>query len=309
MLLELTSLDAYCEAIEVMRVRGAPLIGVTAAFGLAAALRDGHPLESAKARLLGTRPTAVNLAWALERVAAAADSPEQALAEAQAIASEDIDACRAIGEQGLPFLQSLAADRSGPVNVLTHCNAGRLATLEWGTATSPVYLAHQRGMPVHVWVSETRPRNQGASLTAWELAQAGVPFTVVADNACGTLMQSGRVDCVLVGSDRTAANGDVCNKIGTYPKALLAREHGLPFYVALPMSTIDYDCPDGGQIPIEERAADEVLIAPGGTSLSVDGAAAWNPAFDVTPADLVTRIITERGAVPASAEGLRQLRD
>ena len=309
LLVELASLDAFCDAISAMRVRGAPLIGVTAAYGLALAIRAGVPARQAADALRATRPTAVNLAWALQRVldvSATAEEPAAAALEcAHAIAREDSEACRRIGEQGKPLLEALAGE--GPVNVLTHCNAGRLATLEWGTATSPIYLAHQEGMDIHVWVSETRPRNQGSSLTAWELAEAGVPFTVVADNACGPLMQSGRVDCVLLGSDRTAANGDVCNKVGTYLKALLAREHGLPFYVALPMSTIDYNCSSGAEIPIEERAAEEVLMSSQGEALSVAGATAWNPAFDVTPANLVTRIITERGVVPASAEGLRQL--
>lgn len=308
-LLELEALEDFCDAISVMRVRGAPLIGVTAAYGLALAIRQGLPAKEAAEALRLTRPTAVNLAWALERVLGEISGAENpavaALESAHAIAREDADACRMIGEQGLPLLQALAG--RGTVNVLTHCNAGRLATLELGTATAPIYLAHQAGLDVHVWVSETRPRNQGSSLTAWELAEAGVPFTVVADNACGALMQSGQVDCVLLGSDRTAANGDVCNKIGTYLKALLAREHDVPFYAALPMSTIDYSCETGADIPIEERSAEEVLLGGGGESLSVTGAAAWNPAFDVTPAAMVTRIITERGVVPASTHGLRQL--
>lgn len=324
-LAELRTLSEFCDAIATMRVRGAPLIGVTAAYGLALSLRDDptdETLQTARATLLATRPTAVNLRWALDRVRASLvdtapdDWFERALAEAQAIAAEDIAACRAIGEQGLPLLASLAGATSGPVNILTHCNAGRLATLALGTATAPIYLAHKRGLPVHVWVSETRPRNQGASLTAWELQAAGVPYTVVADNASGALMQTRRVDCVLVGSDRTAANGDICNKIGTYMKAVLAREHGLPFYAAVPLSTIDWSCPDGSAIPIEERAGSEVLSI--GTvdgegnavslPLSVAQAIAWNPAFDVTPARLVNAIITEAGTVPASQAGLAGLR-
>jgi methylthioribose-1-phosphate isomerase len=310
-LVELRRLEDFCAAIATMQVRGAPLIGITAAFGAAFALRAGPGLEEAVARLKATRPTAVNLAWALERVAAAvrdSDNPAAAaLAEARAIAAEDVAACRAIGEHGLVLLQTLATG-TRPLQVLTHCNAGRLATLAWGTATAPIYLALERGLDVHVWVSETRPRNQGASLTAWELAEAGVPFTLVADNACGALMQSGEVDCVMVGSDRTAANGDVCNKVGTYPKALLAREHGVPFYVLLPTSTVDAACARGDDIPIEQRDAAEVLTAPvGGESLTVPGAAAWNPAFDITPAALVTSLVTERGCVAASTEGVQSL--
>ena len=305
-----------------MQVRGAPLIGITGAYGLALALAEdskAEALEHAIARLAATRPTAVNLGWALERVRKVLETvpagqwPTVALAEAHAIAREDAAACRAIGEHGLELLTSIGLAPGRPLNILTHCNAGRLATVEWGTATAPIYLAHQRGLPVHVWVSETRPRNQGSSLTAWELGEAGIPYTIVADNAAGALMQAGRVDCVLVGSDRTAANGDVCNKIGTYPKAVLCREHGLPFYAALPLSTIDFDCAEGRGIPIEERAESEVLALDAGGSaqtipLSVPGARAWNPAFDVTPAGLVTAIITEAGIAPATVEGLAALR-
>jgi methylthioribose-1-phosphate isomerase len=322
-LAELRALPDFCRAIVDMQVRGAPLIGIAAAYGLALALRDSstpQTLAMAAAQLNATRPTAVNLSWALQRVKHAVEDaspphwPALALAEAAAIAQEEIDACRRIGEAGLPLLESLAG--RGPVNILTHCNAGRLATLEWGTATAPIYLAHQRGVPVHVWVSETRPRNQGVGLTAWELQEAGIPYTVIADNAAGALMQAGRVHCVLVGSDRTAANGDVCNKIGTYMKAVLAREHRIPFYAALPLSTVDWDCTDGGRIPIEERAESEVLavsLCDGqgeavSRPLSVAGARAWNPAFDVTPAALVTAIITEAGVAPATPEGLSRLR-
>ena len=294
-----------------MQVRGAPLIGVTAAYGLGFALRQHEDLQQAAMRLRETRPTAVNLAWALRRVSAVAvssDAPaDAALAEASAIAREDIAACRAIGEHGIALLEALATG-AGPVQVLTHCNAGRLATLQWGTATAPLYLAKARGLDVHVWVSETRPRNQGASLTAWELAQADIPFTVVTDNAAGALMQAGRVDCVMVGSDRTAANGDVCNKIGTYPKAVLAKTHGVPFYTLLPVSTVDKQCASGRDIPIEERAPAEVLQSPvSDEPLSVAGAEAWNPAFDVTPAHLVTALVTEQGVVAATPEGVASL--
>ena len=262
----LDSLPAYCHAISAMQVRGAPLIGITAAYGLAHALA-GDPsdrgLQQARQQLLATRPTAVNLAWALAEVASAVSplaAPERAaaaLALAHRLRAEDIANCARIGEQGLALLAPL--QRGERLNVMTHCNAGWLATVRWGTALAPVYKAHAAGLPVHVWVSETRPRNQGASLTAWELQRAGVPYTVVADNACGHLMQCGEVDCVIVGSDRTAANGDVCNKVGTYLKALAAREAGVPFFVALPESTIDWSCDSGAAIPIELREAAEVL--------------------------------------------------
>ena len=272
-ILELRELDEFCRAIADMQVRGAPLIGVTAAFGLAfEALREPEleHLRQSAARLLATRPTGVNLQWALQRVQAIAGAAEEAergaiaLREAITMVEEDVADCRAIGEHGLPLLRELQAHRGGKaLEVMTHCNAGRLATLGWGTALSPLYLAHEIGLPLHVWVSETRPRNQGASLTAWELAQAGIAHTVIADSAAGYLIQAGRVDCCLVGSDRTAANGDVCNKVGTYLKAIAARAHDVPFYVALPVSTIDWDCPSGAQIPIEERSGEEVLSMSG----------------------------------------------
>jgi methylthioribose-1-phosphate isomerase len=324
--LDLVSLEDFCRAIADMQVRGAPLIGITAAFGLALDIQrapDLESLERSTQQLLATRPTAVNLQWALERVRrAAAAVPEgrrgsRAWAEAVAIAEADVAACRAIGEHGLALLRELPPVRRGDtLQVLTHCNAGFLATLEWGTALAPLYLAREQGIPVHVWVSETRPRNQGASLTAWELARAGIPHTVIADNAAGHLMQSGRVDCCIVGSDRTAANGDVCNKIGTYLKALSAQANGIPFYVALPLSTIDWDCPSGAAIPVEERDAEEVLSATGRTGdgasgriwLANAGSPAWNPAFDITPAALVSALITERGVSSADPEALEELR-
>ncbi len=318
----LRTLDDYCRAISRMQVRGAPLIGITAAFGLAAALAEepaDAALRSATEALLATRPTAVNLAWALGEVSSMLAGlerthwPAAALRKAQAMREADIATCARIGEHGLGLLQQLAT--GGRLNVMTHCNAGWLAAVQWGTALAPVYKAHAAGLPVHVWVSETRPRNQGAHLTAWELQRAGVACTVVADNSCGHLMQSGQVDCVIVGSDRTASNGDVCNKIGTYMKALAARANGVPFYVALPQSTIDPACPGGEAITIEERGAEEVLSvtgrSKGGDILSVDltgpGSRAANPAFDITPADLVTALITERGVAPASREGLSRL--
>ena len=318
--------EEMAEAIYAMRVRGAPLIGAAAAYGLALAVRadpSDEALERARALLFSTRPTAVNLRWALGRTAAAvrevpaAARAEAAFAAAAAICDDDVETCRAIGRHGGALLSDAweRAGRSRPVEVLTHCNAGWLATVDWGTALAPVYAAHDAGVPVHVWVSETRPRNQGATLTAWELAHHGVPHTVVADNAGGHLMQRGRVDLVLVGSDRTTAAGDVANKVGTYLKALAAADVGVPFYVALPHSTVDWDLDDGGAIPIEERDATEVTTATGRTAaggtasvtLTPAGSPAANPAFDVTPARLVTGLVTERGVAPASREGLASL--
>ena len=342
----LTSLDQAAEAISTMVVRGAPLIGVTGAYGLMLALQadpsDGS-LAAAFSQLLATRPTAVNLQWALERVrdrVLPLVPAERALAaqqEAGAIAEEDVLMCEAIGDHGLRLFQELAARRPAhrqnePFNVLTHCNAGWLATVDWGTALAPIYKAHRAGMTVHVWVDETRPRNQGASLTAFELGREGVPHTVIVDNAGGHLMQHGQVDAVIVGTDRTTRSGDVCNKIGTYLKALAAHDNGVPFYVALPASTIDWSISDGvAEIPIEARSEREVthiqgLVSPADgaargdsprgdarsgaltqVQLTPTGSQGFNPAFDVTPARLVTALITERGVVSASEEGLKQL--
>lgn len=287
----LATLAQAADAIRQMQVRGAPLIGATAAYGVALGLAEGHSLDACLERLLATRPTAVNLAWALARMKAAlAPLPAEARLvaawrEARAIADEDRAANAAIGQHGLAVLAAAAGAKKGRLEIMTHCNAGWLATVAHGTALAPIYAAHAQGLPVHVWVSETRPRNQGR-LTAWELAQAGVPHTFIADNAAGLLMMQGRVDLVIVGADRIAANGDVANKIGTYLKALAAAAHGVPFYVAAPVSTIDFACPDGRQIPIEERAAEE--FGPLHTPVA-------NPAFDITPAHLVTGIITEHG--------------
>jgi methylthioribose-1-phosphate isomerase len=309
--LRLTTWREAAEAIASMRVRGAPLIGATAAYGLALAARadpSDASLEEAARGLAATRPTAVNLAWALDRVLgvvlpeSAPDRARSAYREAEAICAEDVAANRAIGEHGLALFSGLAAGADRPVQILTHCNAGRLATVGWGTATAPIYLAHARGLGVHVWVSETRPRNQGA-LTAWELARAGVPHTVVADSACGHLLLGGRVDCCLVGTDRTTAAGDVANKIGTLLKALAAREANVPFWVAAPSSSIDWSIRGGDAIPIEERDGSEVRRALG---LPAEVPVA-NPAFDVTPARLVSGLITERGVAEASAAGLADL--
>ncbi len=330
----IATLDQAAEAIRTMVVRGAPLIGVTGAYGLMLALQadaSDAALAEAFAQLHATRPTAVNLRWALERVrdrVAAlppAERAEAARIEAAAIADEDVAMCEAIGDHGLAIFQQLAAARPGecqgrPFNVLTHCNAGWLATVDWGTALAPIYKAHRAGLAIHVWVDETRPRNQGASLTAFELGREGVPHTVIVDNAGGHLMQHGQVDAVIVGTDRTTRTGDVCNKIGTYLKALAARDNNVPFYVALPASTIDWTLADGlGEIPIEARSQEEVTQIQGrltsgpaagslaSVQLTPDGSAGFNPAFDVTPARLVTALITERGVCAAREADLRAL--
>ncbi len=322
----LATLEHAAEAIRTMRVRGAPLIGATAAWGMWLALR-ADPTDAGLAHahevLVGTRPTAVNLRWALDRVDTAMRrlSPVARVQAARHLAEEmcdeDVALNRGIAAAGLPLIQAIAAKKGDrPVNILTHCNAGWLATVDVGTATAPIYAAHDAGIPVHVWVDETRPRNQGASLTAWELLNHGVPHTLVVDNAGGHLMQRQLVDLVIVGTDRTTATGDVCNKIGTYLKALAAHDNQVPFYVAAPSPSIDWSMRDGlREIPIEERNAAEVTTIAGrlanGTIAAVaitpSGVVAANPAFDVTPARLVTGLITERGVAPASADGLRRL--
>jgi methylthioribose-1-phosphate isomerase len=322
----LASLDDAARAIRTMQVRGAPLIGATAAYGVCLALRadaSDESLERACAVLLATRPTAINLKWALDEMMAAVRNrprPERRAAayqRAAEICDEDVAINQAIGRHGLKLIEDIAARKKNndPVNLLTHCNAGSLATVALGTATAPIYLAHDNGIKVHVWADETRPRNQGAALTAWELGQHGVPHTVIADNSGGHLMQHGLVDMVIVGTDRVTAAGDVCNKVGTYLKALAARDNGVPFYVALPSPTIDFSVVDGlNEIPIEQRSGDEVATM---TGLAADGEIATvtivpagspvaNYAFDVTPARLVTALITERGIVPATRKGLAQ---
>lgn len=323
----LRSVEDATRAIVTMQVRGAPLIGVTAAYGMALALRadaSDKALAAADVLLRNTRPTAVNLAWALDQVRARVQplKPSERVAAAYARAAElveeDVTTNRAIGEHGLALFRSLLSAKppGEPLQILTHCNAGRLATVAWGTATAPMYLAHENGLPIHVWVSETRPRNQGAALTAWELGQRGVPLTVVADNAAGHLIQRGLVDVVIVGADRATARGDVANKIGTYLKALAARAHRVPFYVALPGTTIDWAIQDGiTEIPIEQRAAHEVTHVTGAAgsgrceevSLTPPDIPARNDAFDVTPAALVTGLVTERGVCAASTDGLKRL--
>jgi methylthioribose-1-phosphate isomerase len=324
--LTLRSAADATHAIASMQTRGAPLIGAVAAYGLALALRaDGSDdsLERAYAMLLAARPTAVNLKWALDAVAAEvrplppAERAAAAYRRAAAICDEDVAINQAIGRNALPLIEAIAARKAAgqPVNILTHCNAGWLATVDLGTATAPIYLAHDLGIPVHVFVDETRPRNQGASLTAFELGQHGVSHTVIADNAGGHLMQHGKVDMVIVGTDRTTGDGDVCNKIGTYLKALAARDNNVPFYVALPSPTIDFSLADGvREIPIEERGSVEVTTMTGRTAdgrvetvtIVPDGSPVANHGFDVTPARLVTGLITERGVLAASRDALER---
>jgi len=312
-------------AIKDMQVRGAPLIGVTAAYGVALSMQHHASDAALKAScdmLLAARPTAVNLRWGIERMRAfLAPLPEgeraaAAWQEAARIADEDVDICSALGEHGSELIRAMHRNKNDTVNVLTHCNAGWLATVDWGTALAPIYKAFDAGIPLHVWVDETRPRNQGASLTAWELGQHGVPHTVIADNTGGHLMQHGMVDMAIVGTDRVTASGDVCNKIGTYLKALAAYDNGVPFYVALPTPTIDWTIQDGvKEIPIEERAMEEVTHIAGlcddgqvrSVQLTPQGSSAANYGFDVTPARLVTGLITERGVVQADAEAMKVL--
>jgi methylthioribose-1-phosphate isomerase len=324
-IVRLTDVAQTAHAIRSMQVRGAPLIGAVA-YGLCLALRQdpsSDAMERDAATLMGTRPTAVNLRWALERMLTrlrntpAAERERTAYAEAAAIADEDAAQNEAIGGHGLPLIEAAAKRKSGQrVNVLTHCNAGWLATVDWGTALAPIYRAHDAGIDLHVWVDETRPRNQGAALTAWELGKHGVAHTVVADNAGGHLMQHGEVDLAIVGADRVTRTGDAANKIGTYLKALAAHDNNVPFWVALPSTTIDWTVSDGiAEIPIEQRNAAEVTDVTGRTAegtiatvrVAPVGSSAANPAFDVTPARLVTGLITERGRTEASAAGLTAL--
>jgi methylthioribose-1-phosphate isomerase len=321
---QLASCDAAAEAIRSMLVRGAPLIGATAAFGMALAMRadsSNAALEQAYKTLIATRPTAINLKWALDEMRSLlrplppTERTAVAYSRAAEISEEDIAINKGIGRHGLGLVEAIAAKKKPGqrVNVLTHCNAGWLATVDWGTATAPIYLAHDRGHPIHVWVDETRPRNQGASLTAWELGHHGVPHTVIPDNTGGHLMQHGMVDLVITGTDRVTADGDVCNKIGTYLKALAAHDNGVPFYVALPSPTIDFSVHDGiREIPIEQRGAEEVTHMTGRTAdgrietvrIVPDGSPVANYGFDVTPARLVTGLITERGVFAANRAAL-----
>src|SRR5882757_2029534 len=319
----LTTCTEAAEAIRSMLVRGAPLIGATAAYGMSLAMRDDRSeagIERAYQTLIATRPTAINLKWALDEMCAVlrrlppSGRVDAAYARADDISEQDIAINQGIAGHGLPLIEAIAARKSGaPVNVLTHCNAGWLATVDWGTATAPIYLAHDKGVAVHVFADETRPRNQGASLTAWELGKHGVPHTVIPDNTGGHLMQHGKVDMVIVGTDRVTAQGDVCNKIGTYLKALAAHDNKVPFYVALPSPTIDFSVSDGlSEIPIEQRGPEEVATMTGRTDdgrietvrVVPYGSRVANYAFDVTPARLITGLITERGVIAANREAL-----
>ncbi|CEF54782.1 S-methyl-5-thioribose-1-phosphate isomerase [Acetobacter ghanensis] len=326
-ILQLTTPEQVAHAIKTMQVRGAPLIGAVAAYGLALALRadsSDTALEQQATMLAATRPTAINLRWAIERMLKhlrplpPTERVAAAYAEAGRICDEDAAQNEAIGRHGLELLRTLAAQRgkNDKINILTHCNAGWIATVDWGTALAPIYMAHDEGLNVHVWVDETRPRNQGAALTAWELGSHGVPHTVIADNAGGHLMQHGLVDIVIVGTDRVTRNADVANKIGTYLKALAAQDNNVSFWVALPSTTIDWRVADGlREIPIEERSGTEITHINGRddngqlsrVQITPDGSQAANPAFDVTPARLVTGLITEKGCCPATPEGLRSL--
>ncbi len=321
---DLKTVKDTIQAIKIMEVRGAPLIGATAAYGLVLSIIEKNDLSFLKKsseELIASRPTAINLKWAVDRMMGKlsgvndADIFNKALDEAKAITDEDIKFCKNIGLNGLKIIEEIANKKKDTVNILTHCNAGWLATIDWGTATSPIYHAHQKGIKVHVWVDETRPRNQGANLTSYELNEEGIPNTVITDNAGGILMQRGKVDICIVGTDRTLSNGDVCNKIGTYLKALSAKDNNIPFYVALPSSTIDWDIKDHKQIPIEERNSEELSHVEGideenelkRVRIYPQKSKSLNLAFDVTPAKYVTGLITEKGVCEASEKGLKGL--
>jgi len=321
---DLKTVQEAINAIKIMEVRGAPLIGATAAYGLVLSIIEKNDLSFLKKSsedLISSRPTAINLKWAVDRMMQKLsgvnnnDILKLALEEAKSIVEEDIDFCKNIGLNGLKIIEKIAKKKKDTVNILTHCNAGWLATIDWGTATSPIYHAHKKGIKVHVWADETRPRNQGANLTSYELNEEGIPNTIIADNTGGILMQRGQVDMCIVGTDRTLSNGDVCNKIGTYLKALAAKDNNVPFYVALPSSTIDWNIKDHKQIPIEERNSEELSHVEG---LDQDNklqkvliypqkSKAMNLAFDVTPAKYVTGLITEKGVCEASEKGLKGL--
>ena len=321
---ELKTINDAINSIKVMEVRGAPLIGGTAAYGLALAVQENNDPEFIKKNakeLIQSRPTAINLKWAVDRMMKKLSGINSdqilsiALNEAKEICDEDEKFCENIGINGLKIIEEIYNKKKDTVNILTHCNAGWLATINWGTATSPIYHAHKKGIPVHVWVDETRPRNQGANLTSYELNEEEIPNTIIADNTGGILMQRGEVDVCIVGTDRTLSNGDVCNKIGTYLKALAAHDNNVPFYVALPSSTIDWDIKDAKDIPIEERNSDELSHVEGidennkikRVLIYPKKSKAVNLAFDVTPAKYVTGLITERGITEASSDGLKQL--
>ena len=321
---DLNTVEDAINAIKVMEVRGAPLIGATAAYGLVLAMKKNNDieyLEKCSKNLINSRPTAINLEWAVNRMnnkllsCKPANLFNTALDEAKKICLEDISFCEQIGQNGLKIIEQIYNLKNKTINILTHCNAGWLATINWGTATSPIYQAHKKGIPLHVWVDETRPRNQGANLTSYELNEEGIPNTIIADNTGGILMQRGQVDMCIVGTDRTLSNGDVCNKIGTYLKALAAHDNKVPFYVALPSSTIDWNIKDSKDIPIEEREPKELSNIDGVNSkgeienflIYPKKSKSMNLAFDITPAKYVTKLITEKGVCDASTEGLKNL--
>jgi methylthioribose-1-phosphate isomerase len=321
---DLKTVQDAINAINTMEVRGAPLIGATAAYGLVLSILEKNDLlylKKSSEDLITSRPTAINLKWAIDRMMKKLSSVNSdnilkiALKEAKAIVEEDVSFCKKIGSNGLKIIEEIYEKKKNTINILTHCNAGWLATIDWGTATSPIYHAHKKGIKIHVWVGETRPRNQGANLTSYELNEEGIPNTIIADNTGGILMQRGQVDMCIVGTDRTLSNGDVCNKIGTYLKALAAKDNNVPFYVALPSSSIDWNIKDHKKIPIEERNSEELSHVEG---LDKDNhlrkvliypqkSKAMNLAFDVTPAKLVTGLITEKGVCEASEQGLKEL--
>ena len=321
---ELKSIDDAINAIKVMEVRGAPLIGATAAYGIVLAVienKDKSFIEKACKSLIASRPTAINLKWAVDRMFSklkgvnSNDILNIAIKEANDICEQDISFCKNIGLNGLKIIEDIYNNKKSTVNILTHCNAGWLATINWGTATSPIYHAHQKGIPVHIWVDETRPRNQGANLTSFELNEEKIKNTIIADNTGGILMQRGEVDICIVGTDRTLSNGDVCNKVGTYLKALAAKDNNIPFYVALPSSTIDWHLSDSKNIPIEERNSEELSFVEGldnegylkKVRIYPENSKALNLAFDVTPAKYITGLITEKGICNATEEGLNKL--
>ena len=321
---ELKTLNDAVIAIKTMEVRGAPLIGATAAYGIVLAIKENNDLDFIKKsseKLVNARPTAINLQWAVHRMSNRLsfvnpkDLFDVALKEADEICNEDINFCKNIGLNGLNIIEEIYNKKKKTVNILTHCNAGWLATINWGTATSPIYHAHKKGIPVHVWVDETRPRNQGANLTSFELNEEGIPNTIITDNTGGILMQRGEVDMCIVGTDRTLSTGDVCNKIGTYLKALAAHDNNVPFYVALPSSTIDWETKDYNEIPIEERDAEELSYIEGKDDknnikkvlIYPERSKSMNLAFDITPAKYVTGLITEKGICKASTNGLKQM--
>ncbi len=323
-IVELNTIDEVCFAIKEMQVRGAPLIGVTAAYGMYIAARDNADLKNASEQINATRPTAVNLSWALNKIMTSIedinkdDLPNKILELANQIRKEDINNCKNIGEYGYKLIKVVYEKNNKPVNILTHCNAGWLATVDWGTALAPIFVAHKNNIPIHVWVDETRPRNQGFSLTSWELLNENIPNSLIVDNVGGHLMQHKKIDLCITGTDRTASNGDVCNKIGTYLKALAAYDNDIPFYVSAPISSIDFNIENGiRDIPIEQRDSGEVSHIEGldennmikKVKIVPEGAQCINYAFDVTPAKYITKLITEKGIIEANSSSISKLKN